>query len=105
MPSPAMATTRPARLQLLDLLHLLLRQNLGDDLIDAKPLRDRFGGLARVSRENDDPDAFGMQRIHRLGRGLLDGSATVSPAATLPSIAAKMLLSASAAGTPPNCSM
>src|SRR3546814_10720907 len=37
---------------------LLVRQDLGLDLIDPKPPSNRLGGRAVVARQHDDPDAL-----------------------------------------------
>src|SRR3546814_4363026 len=41
---------------------LLVRQDLGLDLIDPKPPSNRLGGRAVVARQHDDPDALCLER-------------------------------------------
>src|SRR3546814_2668384 len=45
---------------------LLVRQDLGLDLIDPKPPSNRLGGRAVVARQHDDPDALCLERGQRL---------------------------------------
>src|SRR3546814_14098508 len=51
---------------------LLVRQDLGLDLIDPKPPSNRLGGCAIVARQHDDPAALCLERGQRLQCRLLD---------------------------------
>ena len=70
-PSPAIATTRPSRLQLVDHRALAVGQHLGLDLVDAERSRHGLRGGAVVAGQHDDAKAFGPQRLQRSGCGLL----------------------------------
>ncbi len=62
-PSPAIATTRPARRSLFDHLGLAVRQHLGLDLGDAEPARHGLRGGAVVAGQHHDAQAFGFQAL------------------------------------------
>ena len=83
-PSPAMATTRPSRLQLLDHRALLLGQHLGLDLGDAELARHRLRGGAVVAGQHDDR-ACRLPAAPRAPAGVvaLTGSAMAMTPATL----------------------
>ena len=76
-PSPAIATTRPSRLQLFDHRALAVGQHLGLDLVDAELSRHRLAvvRLSPVSMTMAMPSAFSAcQRLrgaflHRIGDG------------------------------------
>ena len=89
MPSPAIATLRPSRLELLDGFALLLGQHLRLDVVDAELSRDRFGRRPVVSREHDDAHALVVQRLIASAVDALIGSATPRSPAARPSIATK----------------
>ena len=52
----------------MDRLHLLVREDLGNDLVDAEPAPDRFGRPAVVAGDHRDLEPQPMQRGDRLGR-------------------------------------
>ena len=63
MPSPAMRDEAALVLQLLDRRGLLVRQHLGDDLVDAELAADRLRRGAAVAGQHDDAHALGAQRL------------------------------------------
>ena len=70
MPSPTIAVTLPAVLELGDLDGLVLRQHLGEHVrvVDTGLRRDRLGGPAVVAGDHERLDVHLAERGHRLGR-------------------------------------
>ena len=71
-PSPAIATTRPACLQLPDRRDLAGGQHPGDHLVDADRVGDGAGGALVVAGQQHRAQPHGAQPGDRLGRGGLD---------------------------------
>ncbi len=85
MPSPAIATTRPSRLERSRTCsRLLVGQDLGLDLVDAEPPRDGLRGRPAVAGQHDDAQALGAA-APRSASGVVSliGSATPTRPATL----------------------
>ena len=72
MPSPAIATTSPLPLQVLDDVELVLRPQAGSHLVDAEPRGDRLGGGLVVAGGHDDLQPERMKLGDGLGGGGLD---------------------------------
>src|SRR4026207_2398120 len=73
-PSPTIATRAPRRrpplasaLPLLALRRLLLRQDLGEDGVDAELLGHRAGHRLRIAGHHDHLDALRVEPLHRPG--------------------------------------
>jgi hypothetical protein len=67
-----MATMRPSERRRLTISLLLVGQDVGLDIVDAKASGDGLGGHAVVAGQHDDVDARCSESFQRIGRGDLD---------------------------------
>ena len=104
VPSPVIATSLPPGLLALDQRHLVFRLRLGEEVVDARFLRDRRRGERVVARDHHRANAHRAQPVEALAHAALHDVLEIDDAehARLPFPFADVLFSATTSGVPPS---